>query len=210
MSRRGGTTVAADAHKRRRVVTRSGVSESAREMAEPEPCPICFEQFDVGGTGGGRTVVHPFQCSDGQIHAICRPCDRRMYNTHGDRCPICRAPRRHGQGASDYGARHPARGRIHPGAFFFPVANDDDGIAFVQVRRGGAAPVVTDEDAAQQLSVLMSVVSDPAIQAAVEGLRNPAQVSLSSFLRNVQRARRPGTRTGTQHGHGEEASSGDA
>lgn len=153
-------------------------------------CPICFEAFAQRGTGA-RTIIYAFGCGGGVRHGICRSCDRRMFNAHGDACPICRAPRL-GTSITELGFRPPQE-RNHDavivpyvssaGAIFFPIDSDDVTVPVLEVRSTStAAP-------ADATTIIDNIMNDAVLQVAIEGLRNPGTVSMRSFLSNLAAAR---------------------
>jgi len=157
---------------------------------------VCMEEFETS-RAAARTIVYPFACGggDGIRHAICRTCDRSMFNRHGDACPICRAPRL-GSSIASLGQRPPRERELaavplqtSSGTIFFPVGDDDDGsISVIEVRRINHA---TDASSAASASTIMSdILSDPVVQAAIDGLRNPGRIDVGSFLANIHSARR--------------------
>jgi hypothetical protein len=168
---------------------------------------------------GARTVVHSFACDGGVRHAICRTCDRRMFNGHNDKCPICRAPRL-GSSIAELGWRPPREPDVNVapmfgpmmtsgGTVFFPVDPDDETIPIVEVRRV-RIPGSTNSSEQESImtSILQDIATDPVMQAAMEGLRNPGGISVSSFLSNVgeaRRARNASTRATVDAAHQAEA-----
>lgn len=127
-----------------------------------------------------------------------------MYNGHNDKCPICRAPRL-GSSIADLGWRQPqsmtpewieARGGVpgFAGTIFFPVDPFGEGeaeIPMVEMRRVRLPESASSGDQASVMaSILQDITSDPVMQAALDGLRNPGSISVSAFLANVGEARR--------------------
>lgn len=156
-----------------------------------------MEAFETPGLGA-RTIVHAFGCNggEGMRHAICKLCDRRMFKAHRDACPICRAPRL-GSSISQLGWRPPLEREspfIAPtltsgGTIFFPIEEDDVSIPTVTiVHRTDASSGETTQSSSS--SIINDVLSDPVFRAALEGLRNPGRVSVTTFLSNVGEARR--------------------
>lgn len=196
--RRRGRAQPVQESKRRRGAPSS--ADSQPDEVERPSCPVCMEAFETTGLGA-RTIVHAFACNggDGIRHAICRSCDRRMFNGHGDTCPICRAPRL-GSSIAELGWRPPSQSEdafapmfgpmvTTGGTIFFPVADDDPGIPIVEIRRVGASSNSETNDAGAS-TIIRDVLSDPMVMAAIEGLRNPGNVTIGTFLSNVGEARR--------------------
>jgi hypothetical protein len=90
----------------------------AQVAGDENECPVCFHPMQA------RTVARPFGCS----HPLCRACDRRMFQGHDDRCPICRAER------TDQS--HASSGLRPPGIPVHQRRDEPEG-AFAFVNRGG-------------------------------------------------------------------------
>lgn len=204
MRRRGSTDSAAQGARGKRRRTNEPSEASTEDVNGLEDggrnCPVCFEPFDTGARQSARTIVHAFACNggDGARHGICRSCDRRMYNGHGDACPICRAPRL-GSSIAANGHRPPdprifeefvrSQGGVPGpgGTIFFPVDPEDTGDVMVEVRRVDHSTGNT--TGATAASIINDVVADPVFQAALDGLRNPQRVSVSAFMASLGEAR---------------------
>lgn len=196
-------------------------------------CPVCFCPM---GDAGEHTIARPFECS----HPICRRCDRRMYQGHDDRCPMCRAERSGGSIAEN-GHRPPGipvheRREAPVGPFsletFFFADDDSEGMHYVSAitrpgedqlfasleellsnaershgisrARVAAAPPgliaalqnLTSVNTSSQrereamgrhvASAMRAINDDPALSAAMDGLRNPVEVPLGTFLDRVR------------------------
>jgi len=194
MLRRRGATTPKDNPKRGKHKHTPGSEEVSGD--ESNTCPICFEQIDSGGSE--RTIIYPFECSGVSVHGICTICDKRMFETHGDACPICRAPR--SQCSIESLGLRPTVPRtrdslvgtiiIGRGTMFFPVDNDvtDESPTIVirNVTRDGAARQEASTDLAGAIN---EILRDPVFTTAVDGLRRPSSIPLSSFLNMVDVAR---------------------
>lgn len=199
--RRRGDTATGHSKKRRGAPSSADVVEEGNDQGGRN-CPVCFEPFNLSGTGP-RTIVHSFACNggEGMRHALCRSCDRRMYNAHGDACPICRAPRL-GSSIAESGWRPPQERDTEfapmfgpmltsGGTIFFPVDDGDASVPVVEVRRieigRDGRPVSSNASAS---TIINDVLGDPVVQAAIEGLRNPGAITVRTFMANVGEARR--------------------
>lgn len=178
--------VTAPATKRRR----RGEGTLERDEASAT-CPICYEAFDARE----RTVTHAFRCG-GQPHGICRVCDASMFQRHDDACPICRAERTV-ESMRANGPRAPRRMSFAGpnGTIFFPVDEDvGSSVPIVEVRVFHAGGGMSQQNGGSRSSVASSVINDvlndPVFQAAIDGLRNPVNVNVTTFLANLGEARR--------------------
>lgn len=193
MMRRRGATLSekSSSSKRQRNASEDNDEGNEGNDRNGANCPICFEAFAQRGTGA-RTVVYAFGCGGGVRHGICRSCDRRMFNAHGDACPICRAPRL-GTSITQLGFRPPQERNgdsvVVPflssagATIFFPVDTDEAAVPVLEIRSAST------DAAADASTVINDIMNDAVLQVAIEGLRNPGTISMQSFLSNLAAAR---------------------
>lgn len=188
-----------------------GSEEAPPEPEEPEECCVCFNEFG----SGPRTKVHSFDCNGGQLHAICRACDKTLFMRNDDKCPTCRAERSDASiAAGGYRPAPPPRERPIPAGFggmmFFPVDSDEPDLFMGMVPAGSdmglaltsgfqnavrnrnsrfavSHPALAPPDTSGD-AVIAAALSDPAIAAAMDGLTNPAGMDIRSFLAAVHGA----------------------